>query len=189
ISSSTAGKCHDAGATRPTSGQVIGQVLTTNVAAGTYTINIALGTSNFAGGAIASNLNFTETTAPSGASGHDLIWGDSTAHRLKMNNNNGGAVQVIGSGADINTSDQVTLTHLASPLPAAQGGTGATTLTGILQGNGTSAFTPATATNINSPLFCSDAGASDTYACNLSPAIASYATGTHYRFKANTANT
>ncbi len=37
--------------------------------------------------------------------------------------------------------------------------------------------------------FCSDAGATDDYACDLSPAIAAYVTGTHYRFMANTANT
>lgn len=37
--------------------------------------------------------------------------------------------------------------------------------------------------------FCSDAGANDTYTCNLSPAITAYVTGTSYRFKANTANT
>jgi hypothetical protein len=38
ISSSTAGNCHDVGATYPTSGQVIGRVLSTNVAGGTYTV-------------------------------------------------------------------------------------------------------------------------------------------------------
>lgn len=38
-------------------------------------------------------------------------------------------------------------------------------------------------------LFCADAGANDTYACNLSPAATAYVTGTKYRFKANTANT
>ena len=36
---------------------------------------------------------------------------------------------------------------------------------------------------------CSDAGSTDAYACNLSPAITSYSTGTVYRFKANTSNT
>jgi hypothetical protein len=36
--------------------------------------------------------------------------------------------------------------------------------------------------------FCSDAGSTDAYACSLSAAITSYVTGTHYRFKANTAN-
>lgn len=36
---------------------------------------------------------------------------------------------------------------------------------------------------------CQDAGSTDSYACNLSPAIASYTTGSVYRFKAATANT
>ena len=39
----------------------------------------------------------------------------------------------------------VVATHLASALPVNQGGSGATTLTGILKGNGTSAFTAVTA--------------------------------------------
>jgi hypothetical protein len=42
---------------------------------------------------------------------------------------------------------------------------------------------------LDASFFCSDAGASDAYACSLSPAITAYVTGTHYRFKANTANT
>lgn len=42
---------------------------------------------------------------------------------------------------------------------------------------------------LQTPQFCSDAGANDTYACNLSPAVTAYVTGTRYRFKANTANT
>lgn len=51
------------------------------------------------------------------------------------------------------------------------------------------------AANINSSVldgsvsYCADAGANDTYACSLTPAPASYVTGAHYRFKANTANT
>jgi len=40
ISSGTAGDCTDAGASFPTSGQVIGRVLTTNGGAGTYIINL-----------------------------------------------------------------------------------------------------------------------------------------------------
>ena len=36
---------------------------------------------------------------------------------------------------------------------------------------------------------CLDAGASDTYACNISPALTVYTTGTVYWFKANTLNT
>lgn len=37
--------------------------------------------------------------------------------------------------------------------------------------------------------YCADAGANDTYACTISPAITAYATGAHYFFKANTVNT
>lgn len=40
ISAATAGNCVDAGATYPTSGQVIGRVLTTNASGGTYQIDI-----------------------------------------------------------------------------------------------------------------------------------------------------
>jgi len=37
-----------------------------------------------------------EGTAISGASGRDAIWADSTDHRFRMNNNNGGATDVVG---------------------------------------------------------------------------------------------
>jgi hypothetical protein len=40
----------------------------------------------------------TEGTAPSGVSGVDGFWADSTAHRWSMNNNNAGAVKVVGEG-------------------------------------------------------------------------------------------
>ncbi len=62
--------------------------------------------------------------------------------------------------------------------------------TGILK-NFTTTGVPsiATAADLESPLFCSDAGATDTYACSVVPVIAAYAAGTHYRFKANTSNT
>jgi len=40
ISSTTAGACHDAGATYPASGQVIGRVLSTNISQGTYTVDL-----------------------------------------------------------------------------------------------------------------------------------------------------
>lgn len=82
-----------------------------------------------------------ESAAPTGIANTDLIYGDSTAHRFKMINNNGTATQVVASGVDINTSDQVTATHLASALPVNQGGTGNTggTITYTIA-NGTSAL-------------------------------------------------
>lgn len=70
---------------------------------------------------------YVESTAPAGIVSSDLLYGDSTAHRLKMINNNGTAAQLVASGADINTSDQVTVTHLSAALPVNQGGTGSTT--------------------------------------------------------------
>jgi hypothetical protein len=51
----------------------------------------------------------------------------------------------IGAAASGANSDITSLTGLTTPLSAPQGGTGATTLTGVLKGNGTSAFTAATA--------------------------------------------
>lgn len=63
-----------------------------------------------------------------------------------------------------------------------------TAVSGPLAGNGSS-VAAATATQISAPVFCSDAGSTDAYACTLSPTISSYVTGTRYRFKANTANT
>lgn len=78
----------------------------------------------------------------------------------------------IGAGAITNSKIANTTIDLAAKvtglLPAAN------VALNILDGSGNS---------------CVDAGGSDTYACTLSPAIASYVTGGHYRFKANTANT
>jgi hypothetical protein len=59
----------------------------------------------------------------------------------------------------------------------------------VVYRNGTGTSIPATATQMSGPNFCADAGSTDTYACNLAPAIASYQTGTLYWFQANTANT
>src|SRR6185436_18606360 len=42
---------------------------------------------------------------------------------------------------------------------------------------------------IGAALFCADAGANDTYACNLNPLPTGYVIGNHYFFKANTVNT
>lgn len=59
----------------------------------------------------------------------------------------------------------------------------------VVYRNGSGTSIPATATQMSGPNFCLDAGSTDTYACNLSPVIASYVTGTIYWFKANTVNT
>ena len=91
-------------------------------------------------------------------------------------------------------------------LAIARGGTGTgSTLTGLVRGSasamtaaelsgvvvssGSNVTTPGKIDVMQTSLYCSDAGANDTYTCSLSPAATAYVTGTTYRFKANTANT
>jgi hypothetical protein len=77
-------------------------------------------------------------------------------------------------------------TKLSGTIPAAV----LPALTGAVTSSaGSVATSPGKADALQSGSFCADAGANDTYACNLSPAITAYVTGTTYRFKANTANT
>lgn len=58
------------------------------------------GAPSFAGGAV----TLTEVAAPTGVSGKDILYADSTAHRLKMKNNNGSADTVVGAA----TTDTLT---------------------------------------------------------------------------------
>lgn len=67
-----------------------------------------------------------EASAPTGVVGYDIFYCDSSAHRFKGIDNNGSSFQYVHSGGDVNTSDQVTVTHLAAPQPISQGGTNGT---------------------------------------------------------------
>lgn len=63
-----------------------------------------------------------------------------------------------------------------------------------LKADGTFAVPPGTgggltADGLSAPVYAADGGSTDAYAITLSPVPSSYTTGTHYRFKANTANT
>lgn len=102
---------------------------------------------------------------------------NSTDHKLYVCNDTGTAWA------------EVFLPDVSGAIPVLNGGTGATLLNGILKGNGTGAVTSAKADEIEAPLFGADSGSNDTYTTSLSPAITAYVLGTHYRFKANTANT
>lgn len=53
-----------------------------------------------------------EQVAPSGIASSDLLYADSTAHRWKMNNNNGGADTVVGAA----TTDTLTNKTISSPV-------------------------------------------------------------------------
>ena len=65
----------------------------------------------------------------------------------------------------------------------------ALSLTGAVTTSGGVATSPGKVDVMQTSMYCSDAGANDTYSCNLSPAATAYVTGTLYWFKANTANT
>jgi hypothetical protein len=83
------------------------------------------------------------------------------------------------------------------PVGGGGSGGGSGTVTSVGTGNGltggpitdSGTISATTALIDGSIAYCADAGASDTYACTLSPAPAGYVTGARYRFKANTANT
>lgn len=75
ISSATAGKCADAGATRPTNGQIIGRVLSTNVIGGNYEVDLSVF------GAIGSVRSFGATFDGGGSA---LTGGTTTARYLVM---------------------------------------------------------------------------------------------------------
>lgn len=66
-----------------------------------------------------------EINAPAGAAGFDVIWGDSPSHRLKFNNNNGGADVVVGTATTDVLSNKSTAAGALTGVVA----TGTSTLT------------------------------------------------------------
>jgi len=65
------------------------------------------------------------------------------------------------TGSPITTSGTLAISYSGTALPVANGGSGATTLTGILKGNGTSAFSAATAgTDYQAPITLTTSGTS-----------------------------
>jgi hypothetical protein len=102
------------------------------------------------------SLKFPEVSAPTGVANFDLLWADSAAHRWKMANNGGGALQLVAAGVDINTSDQVTQLHFgstAAPL------TGSLTTNYFVQWNGSQLTTAAA---IQPLLIANDTGSGTT---------------------------
>jgi hypothetical protein len=113
IASGTAGDCHDAGATRPTSGQIVGVVIQQGGAAGTY--NVLLDKSIFPASA---------STAPQSALGSSdtLSAAGTFATTLSVP-----APAGVGSIIEVNANGVYTTTATASPVIALQVNAGGTT--------------------------------------------------------------
>lgn len=115
-------------------------------------------------------LSCIEGTAPAGVVGTDLLYCDSATHRYKTKDHNGTAAQLVKSGVDIDTSDQVTATHLSAALPRAQGGTNNTAGTIPQQFFGTAA--PGSVSGNLPGDFFSDTTNHNDYWCNATSATA-----------------
>lgn len=130
VSTATAGNCHDAGSAQPADGsQIVGRVLSTNGAGGTFTLNLgSLANTPYAANTISTALSFAETVAPAAALGSDILYADSTAHAIKASWNNGAFVaipQLAGDLAGTSASPTVASSHFTSaPTPNAAAGVG-----------------------------------------------------------------
>lgn len=134
ISGSTAGDCHDAGSTLPSTGQIIGKVLSTNGSAGTYTIDLFsmnVASSTTGGYPTGSPPQITGYSASNVAEG-ETVSGDCTFSRAGVNsytiactktsNTAFGALATLGVGTGL-TSSGGNL-NLTTPVAIANGGTG-----------------------------------------------------------------
>lgn len=102
---------------------------------------------NVYGGSLLSGyLTAIERAAPSGVAGSDILYADSTAHRLKMINNNGAADTVVGAATtDTLTNKTLTTPTITSPvINGTPSGTGIATVT-MKRGSGAGNYTTAVA--------------------------------------------
>jgi hypothetical protein len=111
------------------------------------------------------------------------VWGG-TAPTISLTNATGLPVAgVSGLGTGVATALAVNVGSAGAPV--VNGGALGTPSSGNLS----SCTNPAKVDVWQGSEYAADAGANDSYAITLSPAITTYVTGTRYRFKANTANT
>lgn len=130
------------------------ELLITGSSSGTITIQgqAAAGTYNWNMPTTAGTSGYVLTSAGGGSSA--MTWTDPTALGITtVNADSGsatpsaGAITISGGGIGISTSGTGSTISLTGTLAVNHGGTGATTLTGVLTGNGTSAVTASAVTN------------------------------------------
>lgn len=145
ISSSTAGDCHDAGSSRPGSGQIIGRVLSTNASGGTYLVSLA--------GLDDQGATAGSGTVNSGTAGQLSYYATSTnAVSGNANANISGGTLTLGvSGSQAGGVTLVNATSGSIALAPPTGALGTTTIT-VPAGSGT------VATSATSPITESAAG-------------------------------
>lgn len=114
----------------------------------TFTFGAAVAINDGTG--VGGGFSGAEGTAIAGAAAHDAIWADSAAHRLKMNNNNGGATNIVGFSDLASSSlfgvvkcDGTTIICASGVISAVGGGGIANTTTTV----GTTAITANTCTS------------------------------------------
>jgi hypothetical protein len=143
--------------------------------------------STFGQGTQSQRIIFTSANPPT-VCAPGKLYSNATTHKVYQGSATSTCTQIDASAAS-GATDATYITETANSGLSNEFALG-TLPTGPLA-NTTTTGVPraATATDMSTPLFCSDAGANDTYACNLAPVPAAYVVGTHLRFRANTANT
>ncbi len=159
----------------------------------TYTATLAPAPAAYVTG---SHYRFKANTANTGAATINLnSLGAKTIKKVAGGITTDLADNDIRSGQWVDLIYDGTNMQMQSTLGNAPAGAGTVTTTGspaspqLARFSGASSITTAIVDDVSTPVFCSDAGGSDTYTCTLAPAPAGYTTGVRYRFKANTANT
>lgn len=133
---------------------------------------------------------------------------DDSVNNTKLSNMSQATIKGRASGAGTGDPTDLTGTQATAILDPMIGDSGAGGTKGLapapaagdaaagkfLNAGGTYSVPPGTgggltADGLSAPVYAADAGSTDAYSITLSPAPSAYTIGTHYRFKANTANT
>jgi hypothetical protein len=137
----------------------------------------------------------TNTWSVQGGITGSNCWADSTSHTLRCQDPGGNVYTVVETATSATANQWVDyigangVPHTSQPTAAAAGAVADPGSNSIPYRSGAGTATAANAIQLSGPFFCQDSGSTGAYTCNLTPAIASYTTGTIFWFRANTANT
>jgi hypothetical protein len=121
-------------------------------------------------------------------------WADASSQTLRCQDTSGNVYTVVETATGATANQWVDYigangtAHTSQPTAAAVGAVADPGSNGIPYRSGAGTATAASADKLSGPFFCQDGGTSGAYACNLTPAVTGYTSGTTYWFRANTAN-